>query len=129
MGNNIMGGVASSNITDGNFGSTSASSAGAIGGSIGGGETLSASQIPTITSSVTQNISTNLPGTIPYTSGSVSTVPVSSAGSLQTPYATTGTWSGSSGPLSTSNTINVTSNNTGRYRFCPSFHLLKQSTL
>ena len=52
MGNNIMGGVASSNISDANFGAASASSSGGQGGAQ--------------TNSVTL-LATNLPSNIPYT--------------------------------------------------------------
>ena len=49
MGNNIMGGVASSNISDANFGATSASSAGALGGAQTNSTTLVTGNLPPYT--------------------------------------------------------------------------------
>ncbi len=49
MGNNIMGGVASANISDANFGATSASSAGALGGAQTSSTTLLTANLPPYT--------------------------------------------------------------------------------
>ena len=114
MGNNIMGGVASSNINDTYFGSTSASSAGAKGGNVGGGQNLSLAQLPTgITSSnASQSITVTPVGSfIPLTPGAISSVNTVSSGSFTVPITGSGSWSGT-GSLSGTNNITVTSNNT-----------------
>ena len=81
-------------------------------------ETLTASQIPSITSSVTQTISMALGGlsfpAVAVATNNILNVPVSSAGSLWSPYTASGpTWqqvsSLNSGPIS----ISPTSTNTG----------------
>ena len=79
---------------------------------VGGSTALSASQIPSITSSVTQTITVStgaysIPGS---TSGVASSN--TGSGSLLGPYSSGG-WANAGSSFSGSNTINVTSNNTG----------------
>ena len=99
MGNNIMGGVASSNMSDTYFGSTSAKSAGALGGVSGGGQTLVTGNLPPYTPAGTIAITgspvyggQNIPG---FTNGgatqSVSTIVRIAATFTGTPQGGTST--------------------------------------
>jgi hypothetical protein len=113
-GKDDMGGSAASRIT--NAGS---SIVGTTLGAAGGAQstTLTAGQIPTITSSNgAQFISVNGGGTMPRTSGasdSVSSFPGPSTGSLNSPYNLSGgTWTGVFN-LTGTNAIAVSSDNTG----------------
>lgn len=113
-GKDDMGGSAASRLTSTYFG-TSAATLGNTGGSES--NTLSLAKLPTgITSSGSNSITVSTESSRPYptTSGgeTVSTVPVTSTGSLKAPYATGGSgWFGAT-TMSGSNSISVTSSNT-----------------
>ena len=95
MGNNIMGGIASSNMSDSNFGSQSASSAGGKGGTQSSSTTLLAGNLPSFSIPLT---TINTKGISSVAGADNFLVPPSSGGSL---YANSVNYTGTSTPFTT----------------------------
>jgi hypothetical protein len=105
-----MGNTAAGRLTSTYFG-TSAIVLGAAGGAES--QTLTAAQLPSITSANgAQIINTNFAGNIPVTAGSVSGAAAFNSGTAIAPIASNSIWS-SVPQVNTSNSISVTSSNTG----------------
>lgn len=111
MGNNIMGGIASANISDTYFGSQSASSSGGQGG--GQTVTLASGNIPQISLSVSGDVSGSLSGNVPVASsagswGNIGTV--NNTGSSGN-YPQSNTAIGNQNSISASGTMTGTAGN------------------
>lgn len=105
MGNNIMGGVASTNISDANFGSQLPESSGATGGAQT--KQLDRTNLPTGITSLIPNLTSGV--NIPATNGTISDVLVVTGSGSHLP-ASSSTWSTQANIGGASN---ATSNNTG----------------
>ena len=104
-----MGNSQSANLTAGFWGGNPIQL-----GAVGGGEsvTLTATQIPAISSSGSNTISVGPSRNIPSTAGGISAQPSPSTGGNSVPYAPSADWS-TAASYSGTNTINVGSTNTG----------------
>lgn len=125
IGNNNMGGIASSNITTSGFGATNPNSIGAKGGNTETFTIQLGHLPPSITSqNFAQPITVTTSGSnIAATASAIGNLAVANVGGQNVPFATGGSWSAATS-FSGSNSIAVTSTNTGSGGVATPFSLI-----